>query len=93
MDDRVFAEIRLSQHQVTTLRERFAAWPRHARTASQEPPQPGNPTHHRPRHEQPSAAGRPESGMDDPQPSGGRQHQHRKEPADQATRDEPEAKP
>ena len=62
MDDRAFAEIRLSQHQVTTLRERFAAWPRHERTASQEP-QPGNPAQHRPGHEQPSAAGRPESGI------------------------------
>jgi len=43
MDDRAFAELGLSQHQVTTLRERFTAWPRHARTASQEP-QPGNPS-------------------------------------------------
>jgi hypothetical protein len=42
MDDQAFAEIGLSQHQVTTLRERFTAWPRHARTASHES-QPGNP--------------------------------------------------
>ena len=28
MDDRAFAELGLSQHQVTTLRERFTAWPR-----------------------------------------------------------------
>jgi len=49
LDDRAFAEIGLSQHQVTTLRQRFAAWPRHARAASQEP-QPGNPAQHQPRH-------------------------------------------
>jgi Nucleotidyl transferase AbiEii toxin, Type IV TA system len=88
MDDRAFAEIRLSQDQVTTLRERFAAWPRHARTASQEP-QPGNPA----RHEHPSAAGRPESGVDDPHPAGGRQHQHGQEPAAQAAWEDPEAEP
>jgi hypothetical protein len=37
MDGRAFAGIGLSQHQVTALRDRFAAWPRHARTASPEP--------------------------------------------------------
>jgi hypothetical protein len=92
MDDRAFAEIRLSQHQVTALRERFVAWPRHERTASQEP-QPGNPAQHRPGHEQPSAAGRPESGTDDSHPAGGRQHHGRPEPAAEAGRDDPEAEP
>jgi hypothetical protein len=53
MDDRAFAEIGLSQHQVIALRERFAAWPRHARTATQEP---------EPRHEPAAQAGR-----DDPE--------------------------
>jgi Nucleotidyl transferase AbiEii toxin, Type IV TA system len=53
MDDRAFAGIGLSQHQVTALRDRFAAWPRHARTASPEP---------EPRH-QPAA----QAGPDDPE--------------------------
>ena len=92
MDDRAFAEIRLSQHQVTMLRERFAAWPRHERTASQEP-QPGNPAQHRPGHEQPPAARRPEPGTDDPHPAGGRQHQRGQEPAAQAAWEDPEAEP
>jgi hypothetical protein len=92
MDDRAFAEIGLSQHQVIALRERFAAWPRHARTASQEL-QPGNPAQHRPGHEQPPAAGRPESGTHDPHPPGGRQHQRGQEPAAQAAWDDPEAEP
>jgi hypothetical protein len=92
MDDRAFGEIRLSQHQVTTLRERFAAWPRHEQIASQEP-QLGNPAQHRPRHEQPSAAGRPESGTSDPHPAGGRQHQRGQESAAQALSEDPEAEP
>ena len=92
MDDRAFAEIRLSQHQVTTLPERFAAWPRHARTASQEP-QPGDPAQHRPGREQPPAARRPGPGTDDPHPAGGRQHQRGQEPAAQAAWEDPEAEP
>ena len=92
MDDQAFAEIGLSQHQVTTLRERFTAWPRHARTASHES-QPGNPAQHRPGHVQSPAAGRPEPGTDDPHPAGGRHHQPGHEPAAQAGRDDPEAKP
>jgi len=92
MDDRVFAEIGLSQHQVTALREQFAAWPRHARTASQEP-QPGNPAQHTPGHEQPPPAGKPEPGTDDPRPAGGRQHQRGQEHAAQAEWDDPEAEP
>jgi Nucleotidyl transferase AbiEii toxin, Type IV TA system len=61
MDDRAFAEIGLSQHQVTTLRERFAVWPRHARTASQDP-EPGTPARYRAGHEPAAHADR-----DDPQ--------------------------
>ena len=34
MDDRAFAEIGLSHSEVIALRDRLAAWPRHARTAS-----------------------------------------------------------
>ena len=61
MDDRAFAGIGLSQHQVTTLRERFAAWPRDARTASQDP-EPGTPARYRPGPEPATHVGR-----DDPQ--------------------------
>jgi len=50
MDDRTFAAMGLSQHQVTTLREQFAAWPRDARTASLEA-RPGSPSQQRPGHE------------------------------------------
>jgi Nucleotidyl transferase AbiEii toxin, Type IV TA system len=50
MDDRAFAEIGLSQDQVITLRDRFAAWPRDARTASAEPG-PGQPCGPIPGHE------------------------------------------
>jgi hypothetical protein len=92
LDDRVFAELGLSQHQVTTLRERFIAWPRNEQTASQEP-QPGNPAQHRPGHQQPRAAGMPELGTDDPRAPGGRQHQRGQEPAAHAERDDPEAEP
>jgi hypothetical protein len=91
MDDRVFAALGLSQHHVTTLRERFLAWPRHARTASQEP-QAGNPARHRSGHQQPRAADEPEPAADDPRPAG-RQDQPGHEPAAQAGRDDPEAEP
>jgi hypothetical protein len=91
MDDRVFAGIGLSQHQVTTLRERFIAWPRDERTASQEP-RPGNPAQHRPGHQQSRATGRPEPAADDPGPAG-RQYQSGHEPAVQAGWDDPEAEP
>jgi hypothetical protein len=92
MDDRVLAELGLSEHQLATLRERFTAWPRDARSASQEP-ESGNPAQHRPGHEQPPAADRPESGTDDPRPDGGRQHQPGYEPVAQAGLDDPEAEP
>jgi hypothetical protein len=91
MDDRVFAEIGLSQHQVATLRERFTAWPREARAADHEP-QPGNPTQHRPGRQQAPAAGRPEPGTDDPRQARG-QHQVRYERSVEAGRDDPEAEP
>jgi hypothetical protein len=58
MDDRAFAEIGLSQDQVITLRDRFAAWPRDARTASAEPG-PGQPAGPMPGHEA--------TGLDDPE--------------------------
>ena len=61
MDDRAFAAMGLSQHQVTTLREQFAAWPRDARTASQEAG-PGSPAQQRPGHEPATQAER-----DDPE--------------------------
>ena len=51
------------------------------------------PAQHRPGREQASAAGRPESGMDDPHPAGGRQRQHGQEPAAQAAWEDPEAEP
>jgi hypothetical protein len=92
MDDRAFAEIGLSQHEVIALRDRFTAWPRDARTASREP-WPGNPAQHRPGNEQPPAAGHPEPGTGDPQPGGRRQHQPRHEPSAEAGRDDPEAEP
>jgi len=92
MDDRAFAEVGLSQHQLATLRERFTAWPRDARSASQEP-EPGNPAQHRAGHEQPPAAGRPEPATDDPHPADGRQHHPGHEPAAQAGWDDPEAEP
>jgi hypothetical protein len=76
MDDRVFAEIGLSQHQVAALRERFTAWPRTAGRA----PQPGTPD----RHQQPPAVGRPEPGTDDPHHAGTGNHQSGHEPSVQA---------
>ena len=76
MDNRAFAEIRLSRYEVIALEERFAAWPRNARTASQEP-EPGNPAQHRPGYERPPAADRPEPGTDDPHPADGRQVRRR----------------
>lgn len=79
MDDREFAEIGLSPHQVTALREQFAAWPRDARTASQEAV-PGEPAQHRPGH------GRPPAGR-------GRQREPGGETAAQAGRDDREAEP
>jgi hypothetical protein len=81
MDDRAFAEIGLSQRDVAVLRPRFAAWPRDARTADQEP-WPGNPAQHK-----------PEPGTGDPHPGGRRQHQPGHEPAAQAGQDDPEAEP
>ena len=91
MDDRAFAGIGLSQHQVITLRERFAAWPRDARTASREP-EPGNAAQHRPRPQHSPATGRPDPGTDHRHPAG-RQHKPGGEPAAQAGRDDPEAEP
>jgi hypothetical protein len=58
MDDRAFAEIGLSQDQVITLRDRFAAWPRDERTASAQPG-PGQPAGPMPGHEA--------AGLDDPE--------------------------
>jgi hypothetical protein len=81
MDDLAFAEIGLSQRDVAVLRDRFAAWPRDARTADQEP-ELGYP-----------ARDKPESGTGDPHPDSRRQHQPGHEPAAQAERDEPEAEP
>jgi hypothetical protein len=92
MDDRAFAEIGLSQHEVIALRDRFTAWPRDARTASREP-WPGNPAQHRPGYEQPPAAGHPEPGTGDSHPGGRRQHQPRHEPSAEAGRDDLEAEP
>ena len=91
LDDRVFAELGLSQHQVTTLRERFLAWPRDERTASQEPG-PGDPARHRPLQQQPRAAGGPEPAPDDPGPAR-RQDEPGHEPEVQAGWDDPEAEP
>ena len=62
----------LSQHQVITLREQFAARPRDARTASQEA-RPGSPAQQRPGHEpatqaewdDPEAEPQPVRGTDD----------------------------
>ena len=81
MDDRAFAEIGLSQRDVVALRDRFAAWPRDARTAGQEP-EPGNPARHKPR-----------PGAGDSHPGGRQQHQPGHEPAAQARRADPEAEP
>ena len=61
MDDRAFAEIGLNRSEVIALRERFAAWPRHARTASQNP-EPSTPARYRPGPEPAAQADR-----DDPQ--------------------------
>ena len=91
LDDRAFAGIGLSQHQVITLRERFAAWPRDARTASREP-EPGSPARHRPGPQQPPAAGRPDPGTGHRHPAG-RHHEPGGEPAAQARPDDPEAEP
>jgi hypothetical protein len=92
IDDRAFAEIGLSQHQVTALRDRFATWPRHGRTITQEP-QPGTPAQHTPGTHQPPAAGRPDPVADNPYLASGRYHQPGREPAAQAGRDDPEAEP
>jgi Nucleotidyl transferase AbiEii toxin, Type IV TA system len=92
MDDRAFAELGLSHHEVIALRERFAAWPRDARTTSYEA-EPGDPAQHKPGHEQSPAADRPEPGTDDPLPDRPRQHQPADEPAAQAEWEDPEAEP
>jgi hypothetical protein len=81
MDDRAFAEIGLSQRDVAVLRDRFAAWPRDARTAGQEH-ELDNPARHK-----------PELGTGDPHPGGRRQHQPGHEPAAQAEQGDPEAEP
>jgi hypothetical protein len=91
LDDRAFTGIGLSQHQVITLRERFAAWPRDVRTASREP-EPGSPAQHGPGPGQPPVAGRPDPGRDHRHPAG-RHHEPGGEPAAQAGRDDPEAEP
>ena len=65
MDDRAFADIGLSHHDVAKLRERLAAWPRDAHAADQQP-QPGNPADHRPEH-QPGHERAAQAEHDDPE--------------------------
>jgi len=77
MDDRAFAEVGLSQRDVTRLRERLAAWPRSARDADRES-RPGNPSERQAASGRTSAVGRPDSGTHKPDPA-------------QAGRDDPEA--
>lgn len=89
MDDRAFAAIGLSQNEVTTLRERLAAWPRDVRTADQR--QPRNPADHRPGHEQATSASTSESGTREPHGTGQRPPGH--ERAVKAVRDGPQAEP
>jgi hypothetical protein len=50
MDDRAFADIGLSQHDVARLREELADWPRDAYAAAQES-QPRDPGGHGPQHQ------------------------------------------
>jgi hypothetical protein len=94
MDDRVFAEIGLSHGEIIGLRDRFTAWPRQARAASQEPePGTGAAVWHVPGNEEPPAVGGPEPGAGELHPGGRPQLQFPHEPAAQAGWDDPEAEP
>jgi Nucleotidyl transferase AbiEii toxin, Type IV TA system len=91
MDSRAFAEIGLSPNEVVAVRERFAVWPRDARTFGYEP-EPGNPSQHTPVFEQPPEAGEPAPGTSDPHRDGGRRNEPGREPT-QGGREDPEAEP
>ena len=92
MDDRAFAQIGLSQDDVTRLRGRLAAWPRNARTADRHS-QPGSPAGHGPVSGQTPATGRPELGMHESGPASRRQHEPGHDPAALEGQNVPEAEP
>jgi hypothetical protein len=92
MDDRAFAQIGLSQDDVTRLRGRLAAWPRNPRTADRHS-QPGSPAGHGPVPGQTPATGRPEPGMHEYGPASRRCHEPGHEPAALEGWNDPEAEP
>jgi uncharacterized protein YjiS (DUF1127 family) len=90
MDDRAFAAIGLSRHEITALRERLAAWPRDAEAIDQEA-HPGGSAEHGPDHEHTSVADKREPRVDESDPA--RPQNSGYERAAQAGWDDPEAEP